>query len=113
MVSVGGRGGFSILIITVTAQRVCMPAQKEYCQGICKTLIYFCTCQHGTAVSLLLERGLAHVQCIVWKGLKELPLQRKLVCLIVHISDNLMEATYQKSQSTAMLPDNALLISRP
>ena len=43
-------------------------------------------------------------QCIVWKGLKELPLQRKLVCLVVHISDNLMEATYQKSQSTAMLP---------
>ena len=29
MVSMGGQGGFSILIITVTAQRVCMSAQSN------------------------------------------------------------------------------------
>ncbi len=48
-------------------------------------------CQLDTAVSLSYREDW-HTQCIVWKGLKELASQYKLVYLVVDISDNLMEA---------------------
>ena len=75
MVSVGGQGGFSILIITVTAQRVCMPAQKKKStqnavRAYAKHQLTF-LCVSLTQLSHChIERTGTH--CGVWKGLEDL-----------------------------------------
>ncbi len=91
MVSMGVEGGFSILIITVTAQRVCMPAQNNVVRAYANHHFAFvhvsttqlCHCSYKE------DR---HTQCNVWKGLEKLASRCKLVYLVVDISEALRDA---------------------